>query len=182
LARFYFLLWQKWALYVTLSSLGFAGIVAFGITLFLYMKEGSVALSQDVYQALWHIFLFWLPLVWSVTLLLALFLSLKRVFNQCLNGYTFKLLQCMKKENSETIEVVGYGDIKRVWRKWLLLLIWLVGAQMVLALVGVELFIKHTALFDWFSIYLLYVFVLVAGYFSFILVSSRCRLVRVKRC
>ncbi len=182
MAKFYFLLWQKWAFFVTLSSLGFAGVVAFIITLFVYIKQGSIALNEAVYQALLEVFLFWFPLVWSVTVLLALFLSLKRVFNHCLQGYELKLLQCMKKEKSEMVRVVGYGDIKRVWRKWLLLLIWLVGAQMVLALVITQIFGEYKALFDWFSIYFLYAFILVAGYFSFIVLSSRCRLVRVKRC
>ena len=93
-----------------------------------------------------------------------------------------KLNRCMKKEKSETIDVVGYGDIKAVWRKWLMLMIWLVGAQMIIALVFTKLFTSYEAIFDWFSIYVLYAFILLAGYISFILLSSRCRLVAIKRC
>jgi len=152
------------------------------ITLFIYINQGSVPLNEEVYRALLKVSQFWFPLVWSVTLLVALFRTLKIIFNQCYNGYEIKLVQCMKKKQSETIEIVGYGDIKKVWRKWLMLLIWLVGAQMIISFIFIKFFTAYEAVFEWFSIYLLYFFVLIGGYFSFILLSSRCRLVKVKRC
>ncbi len=182
MGKFYFTIWLKWAIYLSVSSIVWATIFSSLVTLFIYINQGSVALSTEVYQALFKIVKFWFPLVWSVTLLVALFRALKIVFNRCYNGYEMKLLQCMKEGQSETIEIVGYGDVKSVWRKWLMLLIWLVGAQMILAFIFTRFFTSYEAVFAWFSIYLLYAFVLIGGYFSFILLSSRCRLVKVKRC
>jgi len=160
----------------------FALILSAIITLYIYINQGSVTLTREVYQALFNVFTFWFPLMWSVTLLISLFRTLKTVFNQCYNGYEMKLLQCMKKEQSGSIEVIGYGDIKSVWRKWLMLIIWLVGAQMIIALIVTQLLSSYEAVFDWFNIYILYGFLLIAGYLSFVLLSSRCKLVKVKRC
>ncbi len=176
------MIWLKWLLHLTFTSVVSAGFVSFVITVYIYINQGSSPLNKEVYEALFHIFKFWFSLAWSITLLISLFRTLKTVFNQCNNGYEMKLNSCMKKENSETIDVVGYGDIKGVWRKWLMLIIWLVGAQMIIALIFTKLFTSYEATFDWFSIYVLYAFVLVAGYISFILLSSRCRLVTIKRC
>ena len=164
---------MQWSLYLSVSSLFYAGIISFIITTYIYINQGSSALSIEVYQALVSIFKFWFPLVWSVTLLISLFQTLKTVFNRCYNGYEMNLKSC---------DVVGYGDIKGVWRKWLMLIIWLVGAQMIIALIFTKLFTSYEATFDWFNIYVLYTFVLVAGYVSFILLSSRCRLVSIKKC
>ena len=93
-----------------------------------------------------------------------------------------RLLTCTKIQESSYIESVGYGDIVRVWRKWLMLIIWMVGVEMIIAVVLNKLFTSDSAVFDWFNIYLLYAFVLVSGYISFILLTSRCKLVKVKKC
>jgi len=172
-SKFYLLIWLGWVLRLTLSSVVSAGVFASFITAYIYVSQGSSPLSKEVYEALFHVFKFWFPLVWSVTLLISLFRTLKTVFNRCINGYEMNLKSC---------SVVGYGDIKGVWRKWLMLIIWLVGAQMIIALIFTKLFTSYEATFDWFNIYVLYTFVLVAGYVSFVLLSSRCRLVSVKKC
>jgi len=182
LSRFYFLLWLKWAIRITLCSLALAAVSSALVTTFIYVNQGMQTLGQDVYVALFEIFQFWLRVLWNVTILIALFRSLKYIFNTCYDGYKLVLHTCVKKSNSEIIESVAYSDLRKVWRKWLMLLIWLVGVEMILALVYTTLFTSYGAIFDWFNIYLLYAFVLVAGYLSFILLSVRCKLVKVKKC
>ncbi|MFA7501052.1 MAG: hypothetical protein WCY85_08630, partial [Sulfurimonas sp.] len=90
-----------------------------------------------------------------------------------------KLLTC---EGSDVIEVIGYGDLVKVWRKWLMLLIWLVGSAMILALIYTNLFTSYDGVFEWFSIYWLYGFILLSGYFSFIILSSKCKKIKIVTC
>ncbi len=181
--RFYFYLWLKWALYVTFSSLVFAVLVAAFSTLFIYCNQGCVTLTPKVYMALFKIFQFWFALAWSVTLLLSLFLSLKHIFNRCYAHFQLILFTCPdENKQREKIEKIGYGDLVKVWRKWFMLLIWLVGAQMVIAFIFMKLFGSSLSLFEWFNIYLLYLFVLIGGYFSFIILSAKCKKVKVVKC
>ena len=90
-----------------------------------------------------------------------------------------KLLECGSRD---TIEIIGYGDLVEVFRRWLMLLIWLIGAQMIVALIFTKLFTSYEGVFEWFSIYWLYGFLLIGGYVSFILLTSRCKRVKVSRC
>jgi len=139
-------------------------------------------LSNEVLLALSQIFLFWFAIIWSFTLLVALFRSLKYIFNSCHKGYKLNLLSCPSEGESEVIKTIGYGDLVKVFRRWLMLIIWLVGAQMILAVAFTKIFTFDTAIFEWFNIYVLYAFVLVAGYFSFMLLGTRCKKVKVVKC
>lgn len=179
MTQFYFQLWFAWALRVTLSSVLLAAIFALLITFGLYIKQGVPAFDARTMQALVQIFLFWFPLVWSITLLLSLFRSLKYIFNKCLGGYTLKLLECNKVD---VIEVIGYGDLVKVWRRWFMLMIWLSATQMVFSL-GVSYLLGWSdSVFQWFSIYVLFVFILISGYISFILLGGRCKKVKLIQC
>ena len=179
MSKFYFLLWLQWALRISLSSILSSIIFSSIITLFIYIRQGSAELSSEVIEALVEVFLFWFPLVWSVSLLVTLFRSLKYIFNKCILGYELKLLECNK---SDVIEVIGYGDLVKVWRRWFILMIWLSGVQMILVSGVVYIFGIYDSLFDWFSIYILYLFVLLSGYVSFTLLGGRCKKVKVKKC
>jgi hypothetical protein len=137
------------------------------ITLLTYIKQGFVSLDEEVVKALFAVFKFYFTFAFSFSILLILFRSIKYIFNECIYGYELKLLSCDKKE---TIEVIGYGDLVRVWRKWIKLLIWLVAICMIITL------------FNFFNIYALFVFILLSGYLSFIVLISKCDKVRVKRC
>jgi len=182
-SRFYFLIWLRWAFLLTSMSIFLAVILAAFITLFIYIKQGAVPLESAVYEALFKIFSFWFALSWSMTLLLSLFLSLKYLFNRCYASYKLVLLTCPNKEGrSELIELIGYGDLVKVWRKWFMLLIWLVVAQMVIAFVGMKLFSNAATLFSWFNIYVLYLLVLIGGYFSFMVLSAKCKKIKVVKC
>ena len=182
MSRFYFKLWFFWALRVTLCSVSLALLFSSLITLFFYIKEGYPALTPAVVDALWKLESFWFMILWNLTLLIALFRSIKHIFNHCYNGYKFELLTCPIEGNIEVIEEIGYGDLIKVWRKWFMLLIWLVGAMMVIALTLTYLFTQYTTLFAWFNIYILFGFVLVSGYFSFVFMSNRCKKIRLSRC
>jgi len=182
--KFYFFLWLNWAIRLSICSIVTASLLAVIITFFIYLNQGAAELSKDVANALVAVFVFWFPLAWSLTLLVALFRSLKYIFNRCINGYELKLLACTsnKETTSEVLEVIGYGDLLKVWRKWFMLIIWLVGSMMIIALAFTYMVTSYSGVFEWFSIYWLYSFVLISGYFSFILMNSRCKSVKVMKC
>ena len=179
MSKFYIQLWINWAWRVSLCSVilacGISSLIVFGI----YLNLGSIELTKDVYLALYELFNFWFPLVWSATLLLSLFRSVKYIFNRCYSGYKFELLAC---GTVDVIEVIGYGDLVKVWRKWFMLLIWIVGSLMILSLVFINVFTSYTSLFEWFDIYKLFSIILISGYFSFIVINGRCKNIRVTKC
>ena len=131
MSKFYFFLWLRWSLRVTLCSTLLASALALAITSYIYINQSMPALNSEVFEALLNIFKFWFPIVWSLTLLLALFRSLKYIFNICFAGYELKLYSC---DGKYILEDIGYGDLVKVWRKWFMLIIWLVGSLMVLSL------------------------------------------------
>ncbi|WP_245534097.1 hypothetical protein [Sulfurimonas autotrophica] len=160
--------------------------MAIVITLGIYINQGLKPLDSEISTALLAIFKFWFVLSWSFALLIILFRSLKYIFNKCIGSYKFNLLTCPKEDKKEqTREIIvniGYGDLLKVWRKWFMLIIWIVAAQMILALVIMKLFSSYENIFDWFNIYLLYIFILIAGYFSFIALNIKCKKVRITKC
>ena len=178
MSKFYLTLWAKWALRLTLCSVLLATVFSSVITLFLYVSRGLVELNTEVITALVDISMFWFPIVWSITILLAIFRSMKYIFNQCSAGYKLQLLTCKKEE----IPLVGYGDLVKVWRKFFMLLIWIIAAQMILSLTFTYIFSSYESIFEWFDIYTLYLFILIAGYFSLLILSSKCKQVRVVKC
>ncbi len=182
MSKFYFSLWLQWVFRLTLCSIAFASILSLFVTIFIYIAQGMPTYSSEVYSALVQVFTFWFVILWNFTLLIALFRSLKYVFNSCHSGYKLQLLSCLKETKREVLDCIGYGDLLKVWRKWFMLMIWLVGAQMIFALIFTKLFTSYDGIFEWFNIYILYTFVLVAGYFSFILLGSRCKRVEIVKC
>lgn len=184
--KFYFFLWLKWSIRLTISSIVLASILSFVITLVIYFNQGMASLNTEVFYALIDVFKFWFPISWSFTLLISLFRSLKHIFNSCINGYELKLLECFstleKGAIPQVIDYIGYGDIVKVWRKWFMLIIWLVGSQMILALFFTYMFTSYAGIFDWFNIYWLYSFIIIGGYFSFIVLSLKCKRVKVVKC
>lgn len=181
MSKFYFVLWLKWSIRLTLCSLGGAFFLAFLITAYIYIDNGLQDFDKELVHALFLVFKFWFVLLWSVTLLFSLYRSLKYLFNHCYGGYVLRLQVCTKA-TSDYIENVMYSDLFRVWRKWLMLIIWIVGVEMIIAVVMSRIITVESAVFDWFNIYVLYIFILIAGYFSFLLLGSRCKLVKVKKC
>lgn len=177
--KFYFYLWLYWAARVTLCTLFFASILSFGVVFYIYASQGYPELTKEVQNALFDIFSFWFAIAWSVSLLFVLFRSVKYIFNRCNNGYQFKLLSCDAKE---IIEVIGYGDLLKVWRRWFMLLIWIVGALMVLSFVALHLSGIQSSFFEYFDIYTLYLYILAGGYLSFIFLGGRCKKIKVQKC
>ncbi len=181
-SKFYLYIWWRWALHLTFSSVLSSLFLATLISMYLYVSQGMQPITLEVKEALLNITKFWFVILWSLTLLLFLFRTLKSVFNSCFNNYKLQLLTCPNEGKTEVIEEVGYGDLVKVWRKWFMLIIWLVGAQMILALILTYAFSSYDAVFDWFNIYILYAFILLAGYFSFMILSVRCKRVKLVKC
>jgi len=179
MAGFYISLWLKWAIRVSICSIVSAFGLSFLIMLVIYFNQGMPTLESEVLEALFDITMFWFAIVWSLTLLVSLFRSLKYIFNSCNRAYKLQLLRC---DSAEFIEPIGYGDLVKVWRKWFMLIIWLVGVQMVLSTAFSYLFLDAEGVLSWFNIYWLYAFILISGYFSFILLSNRCKRVKVLKC
>ena len=178
--RFYFLLWLKWMLRVTLCSIALAVVIALMITLFMYIQQSTkLDINIEILKALLDIFWFWFVLSWSGTLLIALFRSVKYIFDICLDGYQLRLLSC---DTKEVVHSIGYGDLVKVWRKWFMLLIWIVASLMILSLGITYFFSDYTSVFEWFNIFWLFGFVLVAGYFSLILMIAKCKRVELVKC
>jgi len=136
-------------------------------------------LTSEVIEALLQVMLFWFPLAWGLTLLLSLFTSLKYIFNTRKNRYELKLYEC---SSQEMIEEIGYGDIVKVWRKWFMAMIWLVGVEMIISLFLTYALSLYENVFEWFNIYILFTYILLAGYISFILLAGRCKKVKLRKC
>lgn len=179
MSSFYFHLWLRWSLRVTLCSISLASLFSILITIFIYLRSSTTSLDAKVFNALFDVFWFWFILLWSLSLLIALFRSIKYIFNTCIQGYELKLLTCNTKE---IIEVIGYGDLVKVWRKWFMLLIWLVASMMIVSVVLTYIFSEYSSIFEWFNIFWLYAFVIVSGYFSFVIMIAKCKRVEIKKC
>jgi len=177
--KFWFLLWWDWALWVSVSSLLFAGGLDGVLTLVIYISKSMPELDSETLKALADIWIFWFGILWSVTLLLSIFLSMKRFFNRCFNGYQLQLLTCT---DAEVIDIVFLGDIVKVWRKWLMILIWGVAAEILIVSVVRYGLGFGIGFWRWFSIEWLYLFLLIAAFISLPLMGSRCKRVRLRRC
>ncbi|MEA3229212.1 MAG: hypothetical protein U9P38_09100 [Campylobacterota bacterium] len=176
MSKFYLLLWLKWVIRVSLCSFIIATAISFIITLYIYVNLGMPILDTKVLYALFDVGVFWFRIIWSFSLLIALFRSVKYIFNNPTNSYEFKLLDCKENKN---IEVIGYGDLVKVWRRWFMLLIWLVVVQMIITTFLLYILLYSKDVFIWFNIYWLFISILIAGYFSFILLSNRCKQVKI---
>lgn len=177
--KFYLFIWLRWAFWLTVLSVSMAIIFSIIGSFGIYLFQGMPALDKDVIDALWNVFWFLSSPMWSFVLFIVLFIRLKYIFNKCAANYQFKLMAC---DTKEYVEVLGYGNIVQVWRKWFLGLIWLVISITTVAIFIATYVFNQDSLFDWFNIYLLYGFILIGGFFSFILLGSRCKNVRIVRC
>lgn len=179
MAKFYFLLWLRYSARVVTCSVLLAYLFSIIITASIYFMSVMPSIDAEVFSALNDILKFWFPIVWSFTLLLALFRGMKYIFNICLNGYKLTLLSC---HDSKIIKIIGYGDLVKVWRRWFMLNIWLVGGFMIIAVIFTYIFKNYDEIFEWFSIYWLCAFIFLSVYISFILLGARCKQVKVSKC
>lgn len=176
MSKFYFLIWLRWVARVATCSVLLAYFFSLLITLGSYLSSSKPEIDAEVFKALVNVLNFWFPIAWSLTLLLALFRSLKYIFNICTNGYKFELLTC---KGDEVIKVVGYGDLVKVWRKWFMLNIWLVASFMIVAFIFSSLIGSRDGLFE---LYYIVTALFISGIFSFIILGARCKRVRVVSC
>ena len=174
---FYFKVWFSWLVRVVMESVVFAGVISVAITLVVFISKTNIQIDSKILKALSDIFLFWFSLALNLTLMIALFRSIKFLFNSCIKNYRYNLYAC----SGEYIKDVSYFDLIKVWREWLMLIVWSVAF---LAIVGTIFFKLLFGLdfFKWFNIYVLYIFIAVSGFFSFIFLPIRCQRVRISRC
>lgn len=180
--KFYIVIWFYWVLRMLFVTLFTTISIAVIITFVLYIKQGIPSLSFEILNALFKIFEFWFLLAINFAIPLALFISVKYLFNRCVNGFSFKLLSCPKDAQNEIITEIVYGDLVQVWRKMFFLVIWNSAILMILALIVMYFVREQHTLFSWFSIYLLYLFILLSGYPSIVLLNNRCKRVRIMAC
>lgn len=180
--KFYSTLWLAWMLRMLFVSILLTSVVSLIVTLLLYIQEGMPTFNAEIYEALFAIYSFWFLLLLNVSIPLALFINAKYLFNVCVNGFSLNLLSCSRDRDVEVIESIGYGDLVQVWRKWLLLIVWNTAVLMLLSVAFSYIFTSYDSIFEWFSVYLLYFFILIAGFFSIVLLTSRCKRVRIGTC
>ena len=177
--KFWFLLWLDWLVFVTVSSLFFAAFFDFIVIFCIYIFKDMPTLDSVIIGALSDIWLFWFAFIWSATLLLSIFLSVKRLFNKCYNGYKLQILTCTE---FEVIDIVLLGDTVKIWRKWLMVLIWGVASEILFVSV-VRYFLNFELDFwVWFDVGCLYLFILLAALASLPLMAARCKRVRLSSC
>ncbi len=177
--RFWFLLWLYWAAWLSFFSIGLGMFSALLITGGTYLNKGAVTLSAEVWSALGDLVWFWFALSWSVSLLIGLLLVVKRLFYRCIDHHQLVFVLCLSQEEIHDLRV---EDTIRLWRKWLISIIWAVAAQVVIIIVIEYLTGWGEGVLSWFSIYWLYGFVLIAGAITLPMMDARCKMVKVKQC
>jgi hypothetical protein len=155
------------------------GLAAAVVALALFIFKGMPELNEDVWLALWEITRFTFPLTWSIALLIGLLLSVKRLFYRCIGGFEMALQSC---DGETMIETPGVEDTLKLWRKWFFAIIWAVAAQVIAGVLVSYLSGSGESLLGWFSIYWLYLFVLLAGLVTLPLMGIRCDMVKVRKC
>ena len=86
------------------------------------------------------------------------------------------------EEDDEAVEVIGYGDLPKLWRRWLMLNVWFVGSFMIFALIYTTIFTSYNGVFEWFNIFWLYGFILLSGYFSLITIGLKYKKIKIASC
>jgi hypothetical protein len=167
--KFYLLLWRTWLVRFVACSVFLAALLAGVVSLFLYVKAGMIKLDTNTIDAMKDIFVFWFGVFFAFSILFALFRSLKFIFGKCFDGYELKLLECNRVD---IVEQIRYADLIRVWRKFFMLLIWIVAFEMML------FYVWRNSL----NIYALFGFVILGGFFVFVLLLARCKKIKVIKC
>lgn len=154
-------------------------LLALLITGGIYLGKGAVPLNAEVWLALRDLFWFWFALSWSISLLIGLLLVVKRLFYRCIDHKRLVFVLCPSQEEIRDLRV---EDTIKLWRKWLISIIWAVAAQVVIVIAIEYLMGRGESVLSWFSIYWLYLFVLIAGAITLPMMDARCKMVKVKQC
>lgn len=176
--RFWLGLWLYWAVWLTLFSVGAGALLAAAVTLLSYFLKGAPALDLEILAALGEIAFFWFGLTWSLALLVALFLVIRRLFYRCIDHHQLTLQNCSGRES---MNKAGTEHTLRLWRKWLMAIIWATAAQ-IIVVITVRYALGTEDLLSWFSVYWLYLFVLISGLMTLPLMEARCKVVKVQKC
>ena len=179
MTKFWLFLWLRWAIYVSVVSIIVGSVLASFVTLLLFFVKSHFLINTTTLVALYDIFLFLMPIFWSLSFVITLLWSLKKIFHICIYGFALELYDCDGKTQFETIAV---KNLRKLWRKWLFALIWTSAALTVISVLLVYIFSLTPTLFGWFSIYWLYSFVLLSGLITLPMMAARCKMVKVISC
>lgn len=179
---FYISLWFLWLVRMFFITVLIGIFLSAGVTFFIYAKEGFTPLDSDVMAALFDIFTFWFALLVNLALLVALFINMKHFFNRCYGGFALRLLSCPKSTESHVIEEIGHGDLRVLWRKYLLFIVYHTGAFVLVGTLIAYMAHGSASLFAWFDITLLYLFIGLAGLFSLFVLANFSKNVRIEKC
>lgn len=177
--KFWLLLWLRWAVYVTLASTLVALILAIVVTSIIFVMKSNFVFDRLTFEALGTIIMFWMPIMWSISFVMTLLWSLKKLFNVCISGYELQLYDC---DGKTTLSEIAIANLRKLWRKWLFALVWTSAALTIMSVLLVYIFHLHDTLFSWFSIYWLFGYVMVSGLITLPLMASRCKMVKVVKC
>ena len=180
--RFYLGLWLVWVARMLSVSLLLSAFFSLLVTASLYLYKGLPPMEAEVNAALAEIATFWFLLLLNLTLPLALFINLKYLFNHCVNAIALRLRSCSLKNSNEYLDPVEYGDLRKVWRKWFLLIIWISSVMVLFSFLIFYFFVSSGSFFEWLSVYHLYSYILLSGFFALTLFGSRCKSVSLKKC
>lgn len=179
MVRFYLYLWFLWVLRMLGVTLFMSGFLSLLITTYFFIQKGLPAFESEIISALFEIFIFWFLLLLNLAIPLALFISTKHLFNNCINAISLKLKSC---KDGLFIEDVGHGDGVKVWRKLLFLIVWISAVFVLISFMIFYFFNIEGSFFEFLSVYHLYAFILLSGAFALPLLGSRCKSVSLRLC
>lgn len=180
--KFYLYLWFFWVLRMFLVSITLSAFLSFFITSYFYLTEGLPALESEILTALFKIFTFWFLLLLNLTILIALFINTKYLFNNCINRLCLRLQGCKKEDEGVFLQSMSAWDLVKVWRKLLLLIVWISAIFVLLSFFIFYFLSSEGSFFEWLSVYHLYGYILISGFFAFTLLGSRCKDVSLRLC
>ncbi len=176
--RFYFLLWLHWVGVLLLQSIGSAFLLTLIFVAWIYFSK-DVALNKDVIDALVSLFSFWFWVIWSATFVASLFFAFKSFFNHCYAGYVLKVIDC---NSHVALEHIGYSDLIQIWRKWLMLLIWITAFFIIVLSILLYALFEIQTLFSWLNLTIMIVLAICSAFFALFFLRFRTQKIRVERC
>ena len=157
-----------------------SGVLSFLFMSYFYIQEGMPPLKTEILKALFEIFGFWFLIFINLAIPLAIFFNTKYLFNNCINAISLRIKSC--QEEGKYLEDISYGDLRKVWRKWLFLIVWMSSVFVLLSFVLFYLFASEGSFFEWLRVYYIYGYILLSGAFALPLLGVRCKSVSLRKC
>ncbi len=174
----YLRLWLYWLFWLFLYSLVAAVLVDMVLVGSIYLIKGAPSLDEQVRRALGSMVLTIFGPLWSMVLIGTQLIVLRRMMQRCFGGKRMILLTC---KGDERIWPVGLGDVLSVWRRWVVLIAWMVMIETVLVIGGRSL-LGMSVIGGGLDIPTVGIMIVLAVSLSLPLMMIRCRRIRVSKC